>query len=123
MGRIYSEAEAQKILQAIPFDSGFHFCTENGVYTKITAISLPDFAEKLHKIDVNSVIFHFPRSDFQEWINSTLRDEELACRISKIKSNLSPENIRKQLLRLVKKRIIELSRISRNKLAGLYVEE
>jgi len=89
----------------------------------VTAVSLADFAEKLQKIEINSVLFHFPRGDFQSWIKSTLRDEELARRISSIKSNLDAENLRKQLLKLVYKRVIELSRISRHKLAGLYVEE
>jgi hypothetical protein len=117
------ESEASKILQAVPPDEGFHFCTENGVYTKVTAISLADFAEKLQKIDINSVLFHFPRGDFQSWIKSTLGDEELAHRISKIKSTLDADSLRKQLLKLVYKRIIELSRISKHKLAGLYVEE
>ena len=39
-------------------------------------------------------------------------------------SNGSNERaLRKQLIKLVYKRIIELSRISRHRLAGLYVEE
>jgi hypothetical protein len=123
MTRTYSESEASKILQAVPPDDGFHFCIENGVYTKVTAVGLADFAEKLQKIEINSVLFHFPRGDFQSWIKNTLGDEELAQRISKIKSNLDAENLRKQLEKLLYKRIIELSRISRHKLAGLYVEE
>jgi hypothetical protein len=89
----------------------------------VTAVSLADFAEKLQKIEINSVLFHFPRGDFQSWIKSTLGDEELARKVSKVKSNLDAENLRKQLIKLVYKRIIELSRISRHKLAGLYVEE
>ena len=89
----------------------------------MTAVSLADFAEKLQKIEINSVLFHFPRGDFQSWIKNTLGDEELAHRIYKIKSNLVAENLRKQLEKLVNRRIIQLSRISRHKLAGLYVEE
>jgi hypothetical protein len=121
--RSYSEAKASRILQTVSFDNGFHFFTENGVYTKVTAVSLADFAEKLQKIEINSVLFHFSRGDFQSWIKNTLEDEELAHRISKIKSNIVAENLRKQLLKLVYKRIIELSRISRHRLAGLFVEE
>jgi len=89
----------------------------------VTVVSLADFAEKLQKIEINSVLFHFPRGDFQSWIKNTLGDEELAHRKSKIKSNLVAENLRRQLEKLVNRRIIELSRISRHKLAGLYVEE
>jgi hypothetical protein len=123
MTRAYSESEASNILQAVPPDNGFRFCIDNGIYTKVTAVSLADFAEKLQKIEINSVLFHFPRGDFQSWIKSTLGDEELARKVSKVKSNIDPENLRKQLIKLVYKRIIELSRISRHKLAGLYVEE
>ncbi len=90
---------------------------------KVTAVSLADFAEKLQRIEINSVLFHYSRGDFQAWINSTLGDEELSHRMSNLRSNISAENLRKQLLRLVKKRIIELSRISRHKLAGLFVDE
>jgi hypothetical protein len=96
---------------------------DDGIYTKVTAVSLVDFAEKLQKIEINSVLFHLPRGDFQSWIKSTLGDEELARKVSKVKSNLDSENMRKQLIKLVLKRVIELSRISRHKLAGLYVEE
>ena len=89
----------------------------------MNAVSLADIAEKLQKIEINSILLHFPRGDFQSWIKNTLGDEELARRISNIKSNLDAENLRKQMLKLVYKRVIELSRISRHKLAGLYVEE
>jgi hypothetical protein len=123
MTRAYSESEASKILQAVSPDNGYRFCTDNGIYTKVTAVSLADFAEKLQKIEINSVLFHYLRGDFQAWTNSTLGDQELAHRISKLQSNLSPETLRKQLLRLVNKRILELSRISRHKLAGLFVDE
>jgi hypothetical protein len=85
----------------VPPADGFHFCIENGVYTKVTTVSLADFAEKLQKIEINSVLFHFPRGDFQSWIKSTLGDEELAHRISKIKSNIVAENLSKQLEKLV----------------------
>ena len=74
----------------------------------MNAVSLADIAEKLQKIEINSILLHFPRG---------------ARRISNIKSNLDAENLRKQMLKLVYKRVIELSRISRHKLAGLYVEE
>jgi hypothetical protein len=119
----HSETAASKILQAVPFDQGFHFCTENGVYLEVTAVSLADFAEKLLKVKTDSILFHYSRGDFQAWIKTTLGDERLALRISKMQSDLSPGNLRKQLVSLVNKRVLELSRISRHKLAGLYVEE
>ena len=73
MTRTYSESEASKILQAVPPDNGFHFYTESGVYAKVIAVSLADFAEKLQKIEIKSVLFHFPRGDFQSWIKKHFR--------------------------------------------------
>jgi hypothetical protein len=84
---------------------------------------MADFAEKLKKIESNSFLFHYNKGDFQMWIKGTLGDEELAHKLSKLKSNLAPDRLRKQLLKTVNKRILELSRISRHRLAGLYVDE
>jgi hypothetical protein len=33
----------ERILRNVPYETGFHFTTEKGVYTGITAVSLPDF--------------------------------------------------------------------------------
>ncbi len=98
----------ERILRNVPFDTGFHFTTEKGVYTGITAVSLPDFALKLETIDANSILFHYPRGDFQKWIQNTLGDEELANRMCFIQTNLSGEKLRNQLLKIVQKRISEL---------------
>ena len=98
----------KSILRNLPFETGFHFNTENGVYTGITAVSLSEFALKLQTIDVNSILFHYPRGDFQKWIQETLGDEELANRMCFILANLSGEKLRNQLLKIVQKRISEL---------------
>ena len=70
MTRTYSESESSKIPQAVAPDNDFQFYTWTEVYEKMTAISLADFAEKLQKIEINSVLFHFPRGDFQSWIKA-----------------------------------------------------
>lgn len=93
----------------IEFDHGFHFSTENG-YTGVTATSLPDFADKLRTIDVNSVVFHFSRGDFQRWIEDTLGDKKLANKIRSIKKDVSGEKLRKQILDIVQNRLKELER-------------
>jgi hypothetical protein len=108
MSQITFKTEASRILGTVPFDKGFHFTTEKGVYTGITATSLPDFATKLEIIDENSVLFHYPRGDFQKWIQDTLGDEELANRMCFIQPNISGEKLRKQLVKTVQKRITEL---------------
>ena len=98
----------ESILRNVPYETGFHFSTEKGVYTGITAVSLPDFALKLETIDANSILFHYPRGDFQKWIHEIIGDEELANRMCFIQANLSGEELRNQLLKIVQKRISEL---------------
>ena len=46
-----TEKPNQSILRNVPYETGFHFSTENGVYTGITAVSLSDFVLKLETID------------------------------------------------------------------------
>jgi hypothetical protein len=50
----------------MPYGKGFHFLTELGKNTGVTATSMVEFAEKLQKIPVQSVTFHFQRQDFQK---------------------------------------------------------
>ena len=98
---------ASKILSDVQFDSGFHFYTSLKNYTGITAISLPEFVDKLRIIDARSVSFHFQRHDFQKWIEETIGDTQLAKRINQLNSELSEENLRKEILETVQKRMIE----------------
>src|SRR5450759_4316198 len=93
MSQSISKVDAQKILRTVSFEKGFHFTSEKGVYTGITAISLSDFAAKLETIDENSVLFHYPRGDFQKWIQETLGDEELANRMCFTQPNIAPETV------------------------------
>jgi hypothetical protein len=108
MDQATSKVEPPKILGTVPFEKGFHFTTEKGVYTGVTATSLAEFAAKLGTINVNSVLFHYPRGDFQKWIQDTLGDRELANRMCLVKPNLPGEKLRQQLLKIVQKRISEL---------------
>jgi hypothetical protein len=108
MQQSISKIDASKVLRTVSFDEGFHFTSEKGVYTGITAISLSDFAMKLETIDENSVLFHYPRGDFQKWIQNILGDKELADRMCFIQPNISGEKLRSQILKIVQKRITEL---------------
>jgi hypothetical protein len=103
-----SESPYSKILNEVPYDCGFHFCTGVGNYAGITAISLSDFAEKLKMVDANSVKFHFQRNDFQNWVKDALCDEELSEKISFIKRELSGDELRGELLGVVNSRINHL---------------
>jgi hypothetical protein len=103
--------QESQILCSVPFERGFHFVTEKKGYTGVTANSLPDFAAKLETIDIDSVLFHYPRGDFQKWIDDTLGDKELASKMCFAKADISGEDLRKQLLALIHKRINGLKKI------------
>ncbi len=92
----------------MPFENGFHFFTELGNYTGITAVGTVEFAEKLQKIPVQSVVFHFQRQDFRKWLRNTIGDEELANKFDQIKVWSSDENLREKLFNMVRERIVEL---------------
>ena len=108
MGQELLKPNASKILASVQFEQGFHFTTKNGVYMGLTATSLTDFASKLETVDVDSILFHYPRGDFQKWIEDTLGDTELANRLCFVKTNLSGEQLRKELVKIVQKRLNEL---------------
>ena len=69
---------AQRILRTVPYAQGFHFFMPDGHYTGETASSLRSFLKDMGSIDLQSIKFHFDRSDFQKWLRTTAGDEELA---------------------------------------------
>jgi hypothetical protein len=107
-GTLMPNSEKSEPLRVVPYDKGFHFYTSTGNYTGETATSLVNFAAKLQVIEVESVNFHFKRSDFQKWIRDVVGDAKLAERINQIKSELTGEDLRKELLKMVQTRISEL---------------
>jgi len=108
MSKTLTNQDATKILSAVPIENAFYFCTSEGVYMKVLAISLEDFAAKLGSIDNSSILFHYPRGDFQTWIKDTLKDDVLAGRMCFIERNISGEKLRQELLKMVQTRITEL---------------
>jgi hypothetical protein len=108
MNKTLTQQGGSKILSTVPPENAFYFCTAEGVYTKISANSLQDFADKLDGIDESSILFHYPRGDFQAWVKDTLEDNELADRMRSIQRGISGEKLRQQLLSLVRTRINEL---------------
>ena len=92
----------RKPLGTVPFENGFHFYTDIGKYTGITATSLSEFALKLQIIPKESVVFHFRRHDFQNWIKYTIKDAALAQRINNTKLSQTAEDLRKELVASVK---------------------
>jgi hypothetical protein len=103
--------EAQRILGTVTYDHGFHFFTGIGKYTGETAVNLFSFYEELKTIEPESVTFHFQRRDFQNWIKNTLGDVELSDKIDVIKADLKIEELKKELLKNVLDRIVELQTV------------
>ena len=102
-----SNVSTSEILKTVPFEKGFHFFTESMGYTGITATSIFEFEEKLKIVSAQSVEYHFRRHDFQKWISDTIGDVELATQIDRLNTQLSSENLRKALLKILRKRIRE----------------
>jgi hypothetical protein len=111
MSKNKTKPNSAKILSDTDSEHVFHFCTAEGVYTKVTAKSLSDFANKLDGVDESSLLFHYPRGDFQAWIKNVLEDNELADRLCFITPNLPGEALRKELKRIVQQRLKELTPI------------
>ncbi len=90
-----------KPITTVSFENGFHFCTNVGNYTGITATNLSEFDSKLKIIPAESIKFHFQRKDFEKWIKYAIKDAALAERISTIKEEQSTEDLRKEILKTV----------------------
>ena len=108
MSKTLTNPDASKILSVVPSENAFYFYLPEGVYTGISAISLEDFADKLDGIDEGSILFHYPRGDFQAWIRDTIRDRELADKMCFIQRDISGQQLRLELLKMVQTRITEL---------------
>ena len=103
-----SESKIRKILSTVPHDKGFNFFTGIDRITGETANSLEIFGQKLEIINDESVMFHFRRNDFQNWIKTTVGDDVLAERINHISRQLSVEDLRNELVKTVQTRISQL---------------
>jgi len=103
-----SKSKIVKILSTVPHDKGFHFFSDLGRNMGETATSLEMFAQKLERIDADSVQFHFQRSDFQNWIQTTVGDGVLAERIDHVSGQLPVEDLRNELVKAVQKRQSQL---------------
>jgi len=104
--RLIVKTTRAKSPPTVPFESGFRFCTTVGNYTGVTATNLSEFTAMLQTIPVESITFHFQRKDFQHWIRDTLKDTELAGQMNTVKQGLCAEDLRKEILSIVKTRAI-----------------
>lgn len=103
---------ALKYHNEVPENSEFHFYTEIGRYTGLSAGSLKDFRDMLKKVDVEALEFHVQRGDFENWISSVFEDKKLVNKVKKIrKLKLKGEKLRKEILNDVEMRCKDLDEI------------
>ena len=102
---------ASKILRTVHSHEGFWFYKAPGEFTGKNATSLSDFAKMLRVVDVQSIDFHFSRGDFRRWVQIIIGDFDLSTRINRIPQDTCGEKLRRDLIRAVNERIIELKKI------------
>jgi len=104
--------QASQILNPLPHERAFHFYTKVGHYTGVSANSLQDFCDKLHKINAQTIEFHMPRKDFENWIHN-LGDDELAKKLAIIREQgLSGEELRRKITETTENRCEELKKLT-----------
>jgi predicted lactoylglutathione lyase len=105
--RIECGGAAVKILRTVGDEEAFHFYTAIGQPTGKKAISLQDFLEKMKIIKLESLVFHLQRKDFQNWLEKTIGDSELARRISRIRVS-SNDRVRMKIGVAIESRLEDL---------------
>ena len=107
---IYQEF-ANRVLRSVPIHECFLFFNDIGQYTGEMASSLENFLEKLKKISIKTIEFHFGREDYAKWIKETLGDTRLADRINKINKATHCEELIKTLLVRIERRVNQLKQL------------
>lgn len=109
------ESEYRRLLRRVPPSKGFRFFLRAGSPTDVLAISLEDLYKAIKKVNVNSIIFHLSRGDFERWISEVIGDENLAAKISSLPEKLRDdgENVKKTLLNILEERLKELKELGK----------
>ena len=114
---------ASEILRTVPPDQSFLFFEDIGKYTGRLAANLDDFCEIIKTINVNSLMFHFRRGDYESWISESLHDVQLARRLKRIKKSNSGEELRSKILQAARSRLEELRGKKVRKIKSPYSKE
>lgn len=99
---------AGKVLRVVSVPDAFLFFVDAERYTGEFATSLAGLLEKLGKVPVESVEFHFGRGDFEKWVGRTLGDVELADRLRQIDRSIRGEELRAAIEERIRKRLEDL---------------
>jgi len=104
-----SKEKALEILGQTPRDKAFHFYTGIGKPLHVYAHDLLDFCDKIAKVSIDSVDFHFERGDFEAWFKA-LGDMELVKKIALLKNQkITGEELRSRIRSIVENQCIDLS--------------
>jgi hypothetical protein len=80
----------------------FYFSSPSGHFFGESVLFLEELAEKIRKIDIKTIEFHFYRRDFEKWISNIVSDEELAKAISNLhEKKLCGETLRSELYNVI----------------------
>jgi hypothetical protein len=109
--RLEVNTEAIKILRMVKDEEAFYFYEDTGKPTGESAKSLSDFLEKIKTVKLESLQFHLQRKDFQNWIEKTLGDSNLARKIERI-SPSNDEALRTKIQSNIESRLKELKEAS-----------
>ncbi len=99
--------EADRILRTVGNEQAFYFYEAMGKPTGESAKSLSDFLGKARSVRLETLLFHLHRKDFQNWIEKTLGDQELAHNIDRIPRS-NNDRTRKRICRSIENRMRKL---------------
>jgi hypothetical protein len=98
-------------LRVVPDALSFHFYVAVGDYCGVSVHSLEEFAGALQYVCSESIVFHFERGDFQNWVREVIGDDELAKKLDDIRKcerHLAAEACRKEIIERVNIRLLQL---------------
>jgi alpha-amylase len=87
-------------------DKAFHF-HQNGKYIKLSAHSIEEFRDTLSIVSEGSLLYHLKRRDFENWINQTIGDAELADCVRRV-GRIDKYVLRKEIIDCINERILKL---------------
>jgi hypothetical protein len=100
-----SQDIAAEVLRVVSVPDAFLFFINAEKYTGEFATSLTGLLSKLDRVPLESVEFHFQRSDFEKWVGRTLGDQELADKLRGIGRGIRGEELRGSLREKIRKRL------------------
>ena len=101
------ENATERVLRVVSVPDAFLFFIDAERYTGEFATSLTDLLRKTDRVPLESVEFHFQRSDYVKWVGRTLGDEGLANRLHQIDKLARGEELRAAIKEAIRKRLEE----------------